>query len=137
MTGYRLYLGGSQVGTSPSTSYVFSGLACGTSYTLGVAAVDGAGNVSGTATISATTAVCSASGGGNFSGTFDCYGSAPNCTDTPAACTQTISSGIASAVSAAAAGSVICLRPAVIRQPLSPRYQRVRTWSCVLLMVRR
>ena len=53
VTGYRLYLGGSQVGTSPSTSYLFSGLTCGTSYTLGVAAVDAAGNVSGTATIAA------------------------------------------------------------------------------------
>jgi hypothetical protein len=110
VTGYRLYLGANQVGTAPSTSYLFSGLTCGTSYTLGVAAVDAAGNVSGTATSSATTAVCSGSGGGNFSGTFDCYGSTPNCTDTPAACTSTISSGIAAAVSAAAAGSVICLK---------------------------
>ena len=47
-----------QVGTSLSTSYLFSGLACGTSYTLGVAAFDAAGNASGTKQISTTTASC-------------------------------------------------------------------------------
>ena len=61
VTGYRLYQNGTQVGTSTVTNYTFSGLACGTSYTLGVAAVDAAGNVSGTATLSATTAACSGS----------------------------------------------------------------------------
>ena len=64
VTGYRVYLNGSQVGTSSSPSYGFSGLACGTSYTLGVAAVDAAGNVSGTATLSVTTAACSGGGSG-------------------------------------------------------------------------
>ena len=39
-------------GRRPSTTLPFTGLTCGTSYTLGVAAVDAAGNVSGTATIS-------------------------------------------------------------------------------------
>jgi chitodextrinase len=108
VSGYRLYLGSSQVGTSPSTSYLFSGLACGTSYTLGVAAVDGAGNVSGTATISAATAPCSASS--QFSGTFDCYGTT-GCTSLPAAapCTSTISGGLQTALNNAAGGSVICL----------------------------
>ena len=77
VTGYRMFLNGSQVGTSLTTSYLFNGLACGTSYTLGVAAVDGASNVSGRATISGATAACSASS--QFSGTFDCYGSTPNC----------------------------------------------------------
>jgi hypothetical protein len=111
VTGYRLYLGGSQVGTSPSTSYVSGGLTCGTSYTLGVAAVDAAGNVSGTATISATTAVCSGSGGGNFSGTFDCYGSTPNCTGlSPKSCTTTISAAsLQSTLNSATGGEVICL----------------------------
>ena len=75
VTGYRLYLGGSQVGTSVSTSYVFSGLTCGTSYTLGVAAVDAAGNVSGTATIATAAAACSP--------------------PPPGSCTTTISSGLA------------------------------------------
>jgi chitodextrinase len=59
VTGYQLYLGGSEIGTSLTTSYLFTGLTCGTSYTLGVAAVDGAGNVSGIATIGQQTASCS------------------------------------------------------------------------------
>jgi hypothetical protein len=89
VTGYRLYLGGSHVGTSLSTSYVFSGLTCGTSYTLGVAAVDAAGNVSGTATIAAATASCSP--------------------PPPGSCTTTISSGLAAAIQNASAGATICL----------------------------
>ena len=89
VTGYRLYLGGSQVGTSLSTSYVFSGLTCGTSYTLGVAAVDAAGNVSGTATIAAVAAACSP--------------------PPPGSCTTTISSGLAAAIQNASAGATICL----------------------------
>ena len=58
VTGYRLYLGGGQVGTSLTTSYVFAGLACGTSYTLGVAALDAAGNVSSRAIASVATSAC-------------------------------------------------------------------------------
>ena len=58
VTGYRTFRNGTQVATPAGTSYVFSGLACGTSYTLGVAAVDAAGNVSGTATVSRSTAAC-------------------------------------------------------------------------------
>ena len=89
VTGYRLYLGGNQVGTSPSTSYAFSGLTCGMAYTLGVAAVDAAGNVSGTATIAAAAAACSP--------------------PSPGSCTTTISSGLQSAIQNAAAGATICL----------------------------
>ena len=58
VTGYRLYLNGSQVGTSLTTSYLFAGLSCGTSSTLGVAAVDAAGNLSGIATVGQQTAAC-------------------------------------------------------------------------------
>ena len=58
VTGYRLYQGGSQVGTSLTTSYLFSGLVCGTAYTFAVAAVDAAGNVSAQTTLSATTNAC-------------------------------------------------------------------------------
>ena len=61
VTGYRLFRDGSQVGTATGTSYVFSGLSCGTASTLGVAAVDAAGNVSGTATTTVTTAACGGS----------------------------------------------------------------------------
>ena len=64
VTGYRLFRNGSKVGTSLTTSYLYSGLSCGTSYTLGVAAVDAAGNVSGTATLSTATAACSSGGSG-------------------------------------------------------------------------
>ncbi len=59
VTGYRLYLNGSQVDISLTTSYLFTSLVCGTSYTLGVAAVDFAGNVSGVATLAASSASCS------------------------------------------------------------------------------
>ncbi len=58
VTGYRLFQGGTQVGTSATTSFNFTGLTCGTTYTLGVAAVDAAGNVSGTATANVATAAC-------------------------------------------------------------------------------
>ena len=58
VTGYRLYLNGSQVGTSLTTSYLFSALSCGTSSTLGVAAVDAAGNLSAIATVGQQTAAC-------------------------------------------------------------------------------
>ncbi len=58
VAGYRLFQSGSQVGTSATTSYGYTGLTCGTTYTLAVVAVDGAGNVSGTATKSVTTAAC-------------------------------------------------------------------------------
>jgi chitodextrinase len=59
VTGYTLYLNGTKVGTTTQTSYGFSGLSCGTSYTLGVAAYDAAGNLSATATSIATTSACS------------------------------------------------------------------------------
>jgi len=58
VAGYRLYVDGNQAGTSGSTSYSFTGLSCGTSYSLGVSAYDGAGNASAMASISAATASC-------------------------------------------------------------------------------
>jgi chitodextrinase len=62
VTGYRLFLNSIQVGTSTLTSYAFTGLSCGTSYTLGVAASDAAGNVSSAATMSATISACGGGG---------------------------------------------------------------------------
>ena len=56
-------LNGTQVATPGATTYAFTGLACGTTYTLGVAAVDLAGNVSGTASTTQQTAACSTGGG--------------------------------------------------------------------------
>ena len=52
VTGYRVYQGSTQVATTPSLNYIFGGLTCGTTYTLGVAAVDAATNVSAISTIS-------------------------------------------------------------------------------------
>jgi chitodextrinase len=58
VTGYDLYLNGSAQGTTTSTSYGFSGLACGTTYTLGVDAFDAATNKSSQASTPATTSAC-------------------------------------------------------------------------------
>jgi chitodextrinase len=46
LAGYKIYRGGTQVGTSTTTSYSDSGLAAGTTYSYKVAAYDIAGNVS-------------------------------------------------------------------------------------------
>jgi chitodextrinase len=46
VTGYKIFRGGTQIGTSTTTSYVSNGLAAGTSYGYTVAANDAAGNTS-------------------------------------------------------------------------------------------
>ena len=46
VTGYRLFRGGTAVGTTSSTDYIFTGLTCGTTYQLGVEAFDAAGRTS-------------------------------------------------------------------------------------------
>ena len=58
VAGYRVFRNGSQVGTSSGTTYTATGLLCATSYAFGVAALDAAGNVSGTATKSVSTPAC-------------------------------------------------------------------------------
>jgi len=58
VAGYDVLLNGSRVNSMSQTSYRFSGLSCGTSYTLGVAAVDAAGNRSTVSTLSSATAPC-------------------------------------------------------------------------------
>jgi chitodextrinase len=58
VTGYGVYRNGSSVSSTGSTSYTYSGLVCGTSYTLAVDAVDGAGNRSAKSSITASTAAC-------------------------------------------------------------------------------
>ena len=60
MTGYNGYLNGAQVGSTSNLYVDFTGLACGTTYTLGVSAYDAAGNASGQASISAATSACPA-----------------------------------------------------------------------------
>src|SRR5262249_46119494 len=58
VTGYGLYRSGTSVGSTRSTSATFSGLACGTGYTLGVDAYDAAGNRSVQAIVSSPTSAC-------------------------------------------------------------------------------
>jgi hypothetical protein len=65
VAGYRIYRGGSQVGTSTSTSYQDAGLNASTQYGYTVAAYDAAGNVSAqSAGASATTQASSGGGSG-------------------------------------------------------------------------
>jgi chitodextrinase len=59
VAGYGYYRGGSLVGSGSGTSYTFSGLACGTSYSLAVDAFDAAGNRSGKASVTGATSACS------------------------------------------------------------------------------
>src|SRR5439155_356923 len=58
VSGYTLYQGSNAVATVSGTSYTLPGLTCGTSYPLSVDAFDAAGNYSGQANLSVTTAVC-------------------------------------------------------------------------------
>jgi uncharacterized protein YkwD/chitodextrinase len=64
VAGYRLYRGSTRVATTTGTTFTFTGLACGTSYQLGVEAVDAAGNASGRRTVTASTGSCGFSGWG-------------------------------------------------------------------------
>lgn len=62
VTGYKIYRGGSQVGTSASTGYTDTGLTASTTYTYTVAAYDAAGNTSAqSSSTSATTFAASTS----------------------------------------------------------------------------
>jgi chitinase len=63
VTGYDVSLNGSTVTTTGAvaSSWKFTGLVCGTTYTLGVDAFDAAGNHSAVATTTATTKACAAS----------------------------------------------------------------------------
>ena len=58
VTGYNLYRDGTKVGTTTSTTYGYSGLTCGTGYTLGVEAYDAAGNTSTRSTLPQSTTAC-------------------------------------------------------------------------------
>ena len=80
VTGYRLYRSGTQVGTSSATSYLFSSLTCGSLYTVGVAAVDAAGNVSGTAALGVSTSACSGGGGAGTANLFVSPSGSDGCT---------------------------------------------------------
>jgi chitodextrinase len=58
VTGYGTYRNSAPIGNPTGTSYTFTGLTCGTSYTLAVDAADAAGNRSAQASITVATAVC-------------------------------------------------------------------------------
>jgi chitodextrinase len=69
VSGYDLFVNGSKIGTTPLTNYTFASLTCGTSYTLGVAAYDAAGNRSTRTSVTAATSACASGGGGGGGGT--------------------------------------------------------------------
>jgi chitodextrinase len=58
VTSYDVLKAGTKVGSSTTTSYQVTGLTCGTSYSLGVRALDGAGNTSPLSAMSASTSAC-------------------------------------------------------------------------------
>jgi chitodextrinase len=55
VTGYRIYRNGRRVATVTATSYTVTGLRCGTTHTIGLTAVDAAGNESNRAEATGTT----------------------------------------------------------------------------------
>ena len=58
VAGYSVYRGGVSQGNYTATSYTFTGLACGTTYTLAVDAFDAAGNRSTRPSLAASTTAC-------------------------------------------------------------------------------
>ena len=60
VTGYEVSKGGVVAGNTSATSYLLSGLSCGTSYSLAVKAYDAAGNKSQAASITVPTSACAA-----------------------------------------------------------------------------
>ena len=58
VVGYGAYVAGALVGTTAQPGYTFAGLACGTTYTLGVDAFDAAGNRSARTSVLMTTSSC-------------------------------------------------------------------------------
>jgi hypothetical protein len=66
VTGYDVYRGGTQVGTTSSTSFTDTGLAASTSYTYTVAAYNSVGVGSTSSSVTATTQSSGSGGGGAF-----------------------------------------------------------------------
>lgn len=58
VAGYYMSIGGARIAATAATIYTFTGLTCGASYTLGVAAYDAARNTSAPTQITAQTAAC-------------------------------------------------------------------------------
>lgn len=108
-----MLLNGSQVGTDTASPFVFTGMDCGATFTLGVQAHDGSGNTSPVYTTSYTTPACS--GGG----------SAPANTIAPYFCG--VSSGIAgcsSATGSAVTGQILTVSQGTwVNSPTGFSYQ--------------
>jgi hypothetical protein len=87
VTGYKVFRGGTQIGTSTTTSFSDTGLPASTSFSYTVAAFDAAGNTSAQSA-SATATTLAAGGGGipNTLGWFQIPNTqlAPNCPSDPA-----------------------------------------------------
>ncbi len=62
VAGYSVYRGTTKIGTTTSLSFAFTGLTCGTSYSLGVEAFDAAGNISARAAAATSTLACAPTG---------------------------------------------------------------------------
>jgi len=82
VAGYDVYRNGGKLGSTASTSYTFSGLACGTNYTLGVAAYDTSGNHSAVVSVSAATSACSSASDQVIAAAGDICGSPTDCAPT-------------------------------------------------------
>ena len=68
VTGYKIFRNGTQVGTSPTPTYVDGGLAASTSYSYTVSAYDAAGNNSAQSSPATGTTLTSGSGGSSACG---------------------------------------------------------------------
>jgi hypothetical protein len=64
VTGYNVFRGGTKIGTSPSNTYMDSGLSASTSYSYNVSAFDAAGNTSAQSAGASATTQAASSGGG-------------------------------------------------------------------------
>jgi chitodextrinase len=76
VTGYRVYRNGDRITTTTQTSHTITGLACDSSHTLVLTAIDAAGNESNgaEATTTATTRPCATSGGSGSAGLVGAWG---------------------------------------------------------------
>lgn len=99
-TGYNLLLNGSQIGTAASSPFTFTGMDCGTTYTLGVQAHNGSGGTGPTYTTSYPTPVCSTGiqVGAPTPAGVTCTGSPLNA-----------GANVQTALSAASPGDTVCL----------------------------
>jgi uncharacterized repeat protein (TIGR03803 family) len=73
VSGYKIYRGGTQIGTSTTTTYSDSGLAASTTYNYKVAAYDAAGNTSAKSSAASATTLAGSGGDGDGDGLPDSW----------------------------------------------------------------